>query len=199
MKHPRLHTSVRFLAVLGSAVVLSACTSPSAKAPIRQGALSTYHNLEQVDESTWRYVDRARLGSYDKFIVQPVKIVASTYQGRPISDEARRTASDYVREAVVKAISDRYPVVSSASVDTAEIVIYVTEAYKSGVQLGLTIEGEIRDSYSGVQVASVVKSELGERYLGEWWNDTSARQIMDTWATRLRQVLDETHTGRPAQ
>jgi hypothetical protein len=185
--------------LITSVALLSACTSPTAKAPVRTGSLTTYHNLEQVDESTWRYINRDRLGSYNKFIVQPVKIVAADYEGRPISEEARRAASEYMREAVVKAISDRYPVVTSASLDTAEVVIYITESYKSGVQLGLTVEGEIRDSYSGVQVASVVKSELGDRYLGQWWNDTSARQIMDEWAARIRQVLDEAHQTHSAR
>jgi hypothetical protein len=185
--------------VIVSVTLLSACTSPTAKAPIRKGSLTSYHNLEQLDESTWRYINRDRLGSYNRFIVQPVKIVATAYEDRPISEEARRATSEYMREAVVKAISDRYPVVTSASVDTAEIVIYITEAYKSGVQLGLTVEGEIRDSYSGVQVASVVKSELGDRYLGEWWNDTSARQIMDAWAARIREVLDQAHARTGSQ
>jgi hypothetical protein len=42
----------------------------------------------------------------------------------------------------------------------------------------------------------VVKSALGEAYLGEWWNKVSAREIMDGWAARLRQTVDEAHAGR---
>lgn len=183
-------SGISFSLLIGLAL-LSACSSPTSKAPIRQGALSTYHNLEQVDETTWRYLNRPRLATYQKFIVQPVKVLVRDLEGRTIRDESRRAASEYMRQAVEKALGDRYPLVTSASTDTAEIVITLSEAFKRGTHLGLSVEGEIRDSYSGVQVAAVVKSALGPSYVGEWWNQVSAKQVMDAWAAQLRKTLDE--------
>lgn len=177
-------------------LLLPGCSTPAPHAPVRAGTLSTYHNLEKVDDSTSRYVNTQRLASYNRFIVHPVKVVVTRFQGEAISDEARRAASDHFRQAVVHALADRYPVVTEASVDTAELRITVSDAYKEGIQLGLSVEGEILDSYSGVQVAAVVKSALGAAYAGEWWNKVSAREIMDAWAARLRQVLDEAHASR---
>jgi hypothetical protein len=92
--------------------------------------LTTYHNLEKVDASTSRYVNTQRLSSYNKFIVHPVKVVATALDGRPIEDESRRLASEHFRQAVVSALADRYPVVHEASADTAEIRITVSEAYR---------------------------------------------------------------------
>jgi len=106
----------------------------------------------------------------------------------------KQKVADYLREAVTKALSDRYPIVTSGGLDVAEIRVAVTEAYKTGNRLGLTVEGEINDSYSTFQAAAVMRTELGEAYLGDWWDGPSAKQIIDAWASRLREVIDIAHS-----
>jgi hypothetical protein len=46
---------------------------------------------------------------------------------------------------------------------------------------------------SAVQVVAVVRTELGKDYLGRWWDGHSARELMDAWAQRFRQGVDQAH------
>ena len=161
--------------------------------PVRTGFLSQYHHLTKVDATTSRYVDVARLASYNKFKISSVNVVLTAYNGQPVTAEQQKKIADYVRASITSALRDRYPVVESASTDTAEVRVAITEAYKSANRVGITVEGEIQDSYSGVQVAAVIRTDVGDIYLGDWWDKTSARAIVDGWSQRLRQVIDDAH------
>jgi len=161
--------------------------------PTRSGFLSRYHHLESVDGTTSRYVDAARLKSYNKFKIASVQVPLKTYNGKAVTLEQQKKIADYLRSSLTTALQSKYSVVETPSTDTAEIRIAVTEAYKSGNQLGITVEGEIQDSYSGVQVAAVVRTDLGAVYLGDWWDKTSAKEIVDGWSQRLVQAIDSAH------
>lgn len=162
-------------------------------APTRSGFLSHYQHMAKVDDTTWRYINTNRLAIYNKFQITAAKVMVAEYDGRPVSPEGQQKATDYLRAAVSKALSDRYPIVASGGADVAEIRVAITEAYKTGNRLGLTVEGEIIDSFSTVQVAAVMRTELGEIHVGDWWDGPSAKQIMDAWAARLRQAIDIAH------
>ena len=161
--------------------------------PAQSGFLSHYHHLTPVDATTSRYVDAPRLKSYNKFKISSVQVLVKNYNGQPLTDAQQIKMTDHIRASVTSALKDKYPVVEAPSTDTAEIRIAITDAYKSGTQLGISVEGEILDSYSGVQVAAVVRTDLGEMYLGNWWDKTSAREIVDGWSQRLRQAPDSAH------
>jgi hypothetical protein len=101
--------------------------------------------------------------------------------------------SDYLRESITKALSDAYPIVNSGGADVGELRVAITDAYKNGNRVGLTVEGEIFDSYSGYQGAAVMRAEPGEAYVGDWWDAPSVKQIIDKWSARLRQAIDVAH------
>jgi hypothetical protein len=173
-------------------LLLAGCASRTFT-PMQSGFLSRYHHMEKVDDTTWRYINTNRLAIYNKFQISEAKTMVTAYDGKPLSPAAQQKVADYLREAVTKALSDRYPIVTNGGVDVAEIRVAVTDAYKTGNRLSLTVEGEIMDSYSTFQAAAVMRNDLGEAHLGDWWDGPSAKQIMDAWATRLRQVIDIAH------
>lgn len=172
--------------------LLSGCAGHKA-APVQTGFLTQYHHLAPVDATTSRYVDAQRLGTYNKFKLASVKVLVKDYNGQPITAEQQKAMVDHIRASITSALQDKYPVVETSSTDTAEIRIAITDAYKSGDQLGISVEGEIQDSYSGVQVAAVVRTDLGNIYVGTWWDKTSAKEIVNGWSQRLRQAIDSAH------
>jgi hypothetical protein len=161
--------------------------------PTKSGFLSQYHHMTPVDATTSRYVDAPRLRVYNKFKISSVQVLVKNYNGQPLTAEQQNKMTDYIRASITSALQDKYPVVQSSSAETAEIRVAVTDAYKSGNQLGISVEGEIQDSYSAVQVAAVVRTDLGGIYIGDWWDKTSAREIVDGWSQRLRQTIDNAH------
>jgi len=161
--------------------------------PVKSGFLSQYHHMTPVDATTSRYVNAPRLASYNKFKITSAQVLVHSYNGRPITQEQQNRIADYIRASITKALQDKYPVVDASSADTAEIRVAITDAYKGGDQLGITVEGEIQDSYSAVQVAAVMRTDLGSIYLGDWWDKTSAREIVDGWSQRLRETVDAAH------
>jgi len=187
----RVTLSVAFLAATG--LMLAAGCASHTFAPRQSGFLSHYNHMEKVDDTTWRYVNTNRLAIYNKFQITAAKCMVTEYDGKPLSATAQQKVADYLRDSVTRALSDRYPIVTAGGVDVAEIRVAITDAYKTGTRLGLTVEGEINDSYSTFQAAAVMRTELGESYLGDWWDGPSAKQIVDAWAARLRQVIDIAH------
>jgi hypothetical protein len=179
------------LASAAGILAVSGCKTSTPSAPTQSGFLSHYHSLQQVEPNRWVYLNKDRLGSYNKFIVEPVKVLFTEYQGTPLTDEQRHKTSEYVRNTAINALRDRYPVVTAPSTDTAEIRIAVTDAFRQGGQFGLTIEAEIIDSYTAVQVGAVMRTALGQPYLGSWWDSESAKEIVGDLAKRLRQVIDD--------
>lgn len=175
-----------------SLILVAGCASHTF-APKQSGFLSHYHHMQRVDDTTQRYINTNRLASYNKFQITAAKCMVTEYDGKPLSLTAQQKVSDYLREAVTKALADRYPIVTSGGADVAEIRVAITDAYKTGNRLGLTVEGEINDSYSTFQAAAVMRTELGEPYLGDWWDGPSAKQIIDAWAARLRETIDIAH------
>jgi hypothetical protein len=110
--------------------------------------------------------------------------------------------------AIVSAISDRYSIVYRPGPGVARIRIAITDLKKSkivqniwpGSKLagtglgGASLEAELVDSRDGTQIGAVVESQLGERLSLDGlstWGD--AKAIMDGWAKRLRERLDEAH------
>ncbi len=184
---------VPIMAAAGLAV-LAGCSS-HARAPSKSGFLSHYHNMTKVDDTTWRYVNKNRLNLYTKFHISDVQVVAKEYNGEPLSDEAKDRIRSYLQDAVSKALVDKYPIVTTPGMDVGELRLALTDAYKTGTRVGLTVEGEIMDSLSTYQAAAVMRTELGESYVGSWWDAPSAKQIIDAWAARLRQAIDDARSS----
>ena len=179
------------LVPLAGLLALTACkTTPQMTS--RPDFLSTYDHLQKVDATTWRYVSPVLLGQCNKFMISPVKIVFTQYEGKPITTEQRQSSSEFVRQAFTRALSTRYAVVPEAGSDVAEIRIALTEAYATGGKLGLCAQMEILDN-SNTQVAAVVRTELSQYYVTKWEDQAAAREMVEAWAQRLLKVIDEAH------
>jgi hypothetical protein len=180
--------------ISGAAVLVLATgcgTTHKAEAPTQSGFLQTYRHLEKVDDSTYRYVNAERLPRYKRFHVFPVKVLATQFKDHPLTPEQTQKISEFVGKAIANALSDRYPIVTDPGADVGEIHVAITKAYKLGNQVGYSMEGEILDSYSNVQVAAVRRSEIGEARLGDWWEGPTFKGMIEAWAKRVRQALDQ--------
>lgn len=178
------------LCAAASLAVLSGCMHKP-NVPTQSGFLYSYASLVQVDPYTWRYINTNRLGIYKKFMVDPVKVKVTEFEGKKLTPEQLEKASKFVRDSVIKAISANYPVVDAPGVDVAEVRVAITSAYKKGLQVGFTLEGELLDSYTAFQAAGVVRSEIGDPYVGSWWDGPSFKHQVDEFSKRVGLMLGE--------
>lgn len=180
------------LAVTGLLLLAGCAGTP--QPPKRSGFLYNYSNLNKVDDTTWRYINTNRLALYSKFVIAPVKVTVTEFEGKPITTEQKDKAAAYIRESLTKAIESKgYKVVPSGYGDVAEVRTAITDIYKSGSQLGLTVEGSIVDNASAYQAAAVMKTELAPAQLGNWWDGERARSIIDSWSERMAEAIVMAH------
>lgn len=180
------------LAVTGLLLLAGCAGTP--QPPKRSGFLYNYSNLHKVDDTTWRYINTNRLALYSKFVIAPVKVTVTEFEGKPITAEQKDKAAAYIRESLTKAIESKgYKVVPSGYGDVAEVRTAITDIYKSGNQLGLTVEGSIVDNASAYQAAAVMKTELAPAQLGNWWDGERARSIIDSWSERMAEAIVMAH------
>ena len=185
------HIRYLWLAPLAGLLALTACkTTPQMTS--RPDFLSTYNHLEKVEPGLWRYVSQPLLANCNKFMISPVKVLFNEVEGKPITAEQRQRSADFVRQAIVTAISARYPVVSDPGPNVAEIRIALTEAYRTGGKVGLCVQGEILDN-SNTQVAAVVRTELSQLYVPNWEDKNTASEMVQAWAQRLLKAIDQAH------
>jgi hypothetical protein len=178
-----------FLIPVTGLLILTSCES-TPQMTNRPDFLSTYTHLQKVDATTYRYVSPPLLANCNKFIVSPVKVLFHDYNNYSISAEERQHAADFVRQAFINALSQKYPVVSDTGPDVAEVRVAITEAYRTGGKRGLCVQGEILDN-SNTQVAAVVRTELNEMYTQSWQDKPAARKMVEEWSQRLVKVIDE--------
>jgi hypothetical protein len=106
------------------------------------------------------------------------------------------------------AISDKYRIVTTPGPGIAKLRMAITDIKQSktvqnlmpitkmaGTGLGgASMEAELVDSQTGVQVAAVVETQSGNRLSFDGvskWGDAEA--VMKAWAKRFRKRLDEAH------
>ena len=185
------------------AVILSGGCKTSAPAP--SGFLSSYSNLQKVDNSNWRYVNASRLGGYQKFVVPPATVLVKEYWGSTFGADQQQAIGATFRQKIVSALSGHYEVVGTPGPNTAEIRVAITQAYRVGNALALGIEAEIVDSQSHQQVAAlrgirVGPAEMGFRlgyhnpdasgYMAAWWTWPSANELMGQWEDQIRNMIE---------
>jgi len=177
------------------------------------GFLSDYSQLQVVSDSSYRYADRALFGSYRSFIVDPVEIhfkegakaIETKSEGK-LTEQDIKDLANYLHAAIVKAILDAgCQVQYQPGLGVARVRVALTDIDETGALnilpqaslLGLGVggaamEAEFVDSKTGKQIAAVVESQKGSRIpfsnLGDWG---TAKGIMDGWAKRLKDRLDE--------
>lgn len=180
----------------------------SAKKSARVGFISDYSQLEPAGDTSMRYLAPGNaLAKYDAFIIDPVQIhFHAQAEGKDTERQDVESMAIYMRGALVDAVADKYKIVSNPGPRVARVRIALTDVKKSSPALnalpqskligmglgGAAMEGEIIDSQSGMQLAALIESRLGERLSLEGlskWGD--AKAVIDGWAKRLRERLDE--------
>lgn len=198
--------SIVFVIMVGFFLIItSGCAKTAAR---KTGFLSDYSRLEPSEDSL-RYINMKRLGNYSQFIVEPVVVyLHGVPQGKRPDRETQKELANYLHNAIVDAISDRYMIVSQPAPGVAKLRVAITDVEKSSAALnilpqtkmtglglgGASMEGEVLDSRSGEQIGAVIQSQKGKRLSMSGikkWGD--AKAVMDEWAKRFRERLDEAH------
>jgi hypothetical protein len=185
------------------------------------GFLKDYTKLKPIagmDDKATGYADsdaKKNLHKYIAMVIDPVEIyLASDADDAKMSDAARSAATEYFRAALVKAVSQAYPVVDEpgplvlrlqAAIVGVDFGGAVAAADNSDKEKGLSymvnigkvrVEMELLDSETGEQIAAFVDQEnLGNgAEIGsvnsreEKW--AAAREAFDGWAARVRNFLN---------
>jgi Protein of unknown function (DUF3313) len=202
MRYDRILMLVLFTTTL---LLSTGCSAQKSEAV---GFISDYSKLEPDGDNRMRYLapDHA-LAKYSSFIIDPVQVhFHAQAKGKETPSEDVESLAIYMRGALVDAIADKYKVVSRPGPGVARVRIALTDIKKSSPALnvipasklagsglgGAAMEGEIVDSQTGTQLAALIESRLGERLslegLSEWGD---AKAVIDGWAQRLRERLDE--------
>jgi len=193
--------------------LIVACVASSgcaARRAARTGFLSDYSNLEPQSEVSYRYIAAGRLEAYSEFIIDPVTVHfhRRSEAKKKVSEEDLTDLKNYMHAALVRAIEDRYEVVYRPGPGVARVRVALTDIKKAQILLnihpaskimgaglgGASLEAELVDSQTNEQIAALVESQLGNRLSLDGlstWGD--AKAVMDDWAGRFRQRLDEAH------
>jgi hypothetical protein len=174
--------------------LLVGCATRTAREPVKSTFLTRYDQLQKVDDTTWRYVDAAHLRRCHMIKILPVQVLVKSLNGKPVAESEEKMAAEYVVMALVKALSDSYPIMSRPGPGVGEVRLALTDADIRGTQLGLTLEGEVLDPSSKAQVAALKKSEISGRHDRNWSYRLTFRQMVNAWAADFRRALDEVHS-----
>ena len=192
------------------------CTGCSSSPPAQTGFLGDYSRLEPDGSTRLVYVDKAALGKYETFIIDPIKVhfhdesnAAKVKAQGKLKQEDVDDLKNYMHEALEQAIRDGgYKIVYRPAPEVARIRLALTDIKKStpalnviphtkmtGLGLGsAAMEGEIIDSQTRVQLAAVVQGQQGSRvsFAGvKTWGDVKA--VIDQWAMNFVKKLDTAH------
>lgn len=176
------------------------------------GFLSDYSRLRQLSSTSFRYAAAPEmLGEYSKFIIDPVQVRFYSGNGTEntnVSQQDLTKLQNYMRQAMVDAISQRYQIVYQSGYRVGRIRVALTDLKKTKaflktapdtgtVEAGLgsvSMEAEIIDSQTGKQMRAFVETQAGNRFSFEGlsrWGDVKA--VIDRWAKELRRRIDEAH------
>jgi hypothetical protein len=194
-----------FLICLAMLVGLTACGGQSTGG---NGFLSDYSKLEKNPryEGSRIYANPATpLKNYSRFIVNPVQVRLSSLGAQRHSDPGKlQEISQYAHQQFVSALqSGGYEVVTSPGPGTLILRSALTEvapselsskSYLMNISLGgASIEAEFVDALSGAIVVAVTESQRGKK-ISTGSNDyENAKNVIDRWAARLVQRLNEEH------
>jgi hypothetical protein len=201
--------------VIPAALMLAAATSLlggcGASMQPHTGFLGDYSKLEVRSATSHRYIAPGNpLRNYHRFMIDPITV----YHNGDIPELTPSQVTqlkNYLHEALTKAISDRYPVVHAPGPGVARLRAAITDIKRStwwmsihpGTKLtgagtgSAALEAELVDSVSGRQLAALVESQKGNQFELDTFSELDdVRDVMDDWAKRFRQRLDDAHANR---
>jgi hypothetical protein len=199
------HVKPAFLICLALLVGLTACGGQSTS---RNGFLSDYSKLKENSRYAGSRIyanPAAPLKNYSRFIVNPVQVRLSSIGAHRSSDpEKLQEISQYAHKQFVTALQNGgYEVVTSPGPGTLILRSALTEvapselkprAYLLNISLGgASIEAEFVDALSGEVVVAVMESQRGKKITTGSNDYENAKNVIDRWAARLVQRLDEEH------
>jgi hypothetical protein len=186
------------------------------------GFLKDYDSLKpnphlEGDALTFAAADaKQNLRSYFAIIVDPVEVyIATDADASRISETSRVALTDYFQHALIRAVSDAFPVVDSpgpltlrlrtalVGVDVGRQVAGDTP-FERTLNIGkVGVEIELVDSKTGQRIAAMVDraslgagAEVGDRDFSRIEKFAAAREALDEWASRVRTFLDSEHELR---
>jgi hypothetical protein len=190
---------LQILITTGLMAVLCGCgSSPPSTKLSKTGFLSNYSGLRPISETSYRYVNlKYNLGNYAKFIIDPVEVIFDEQTKEKVKswDDIEKLRS-YMRRTVVDTLEPRYTaVITRPGPGVARISIALTNVEKSApLKLGsVSMEMELLDTQTGEQIAALIESQKkGVPFYGyDPWS--GAKAIMDDWAKRFYNRLEEAH------
>lgn len=182
-----------------------------ASAAQRTGFLGDYSKLERRSDTSHRYIAPGnRLGSYHSFIIEPI-IVFHHGDLSKMSQSEVSELTNYLEDAIMEAISDKYGVVRHPGPGVARLRMALTDVKRSTWWMNLhpgtklsgagagsaALEAEITDPVTGEQIAALVESQKGNQFELDMFSEfDDVKDVMDDWAKRFRMRLDEAHKNR---
>ena len=172
------------------------------------GFLSDYSKLQKNPryEGSRIYSNpEASLESYSRFIVNPVQVRLSSLGTHRNADSKKlQEISQYAHEQFVTALQNSgYPVVTDPGPGTLILRSALTEVAPSALKTrsflmnislgGASIEAEFVDALTGEIVVAVMESQRGKITAAGSNEYENAKNVIDRWAARLVQRLDEEH------
>jgi hypothetical protein len=194
-----------FLICLAILIGLTACGGQSIS---RNGFLSDYSKLEKNPRYAGSRIyanPAAPLKNYSRFIVNPVQVRLSSIGTQRHSDPSKlQEISQYAHQQFVTALQKGgYEVVTSSGPGTLILRSALTEVAPSELKRrsflmnislgGASIEAEFVDALSGEVVVAVMESQRGKKITTGSNDYENAKNVIDRWAVRLVQRLDEEH------
>ncbi len=193
--------------IMLSILLITSCGC-AAKKVETTGFLSDYSKLEVKSDISMRYLNLEKAKNYKSFIIEPVQAHFHTRSesDKKIGKETLLELTQYMYDAIVKALGDEYRIETIPAPGVARIRIAITDLKKSKPALnvlpqtklaglglgGASLEAEILDSRTNEQIAALVESQTGSRLslagMSEWGD---AKEIMNGWAKKFRERLDE--------
>lgn len=197
-----IRTIASILAAVAVATCLCGCQTQQ---PTATGFLTDYSRLRFQSGDTLEYVSRD-INNYSGFLIEPVVIYFhQDAKGKFADWEDLKQLKSYMHSVFVDALGENYSVVSYPGPRVARVRMAITDIRKTdpwpvglytmrfagGGVGGATMEAEVLDSMTGVQLAAIVQNNSARGLSppgGNEWSDTQA--VMDAWAKRFRWTLD---------
>ncbi len=180
-------------------IALLACRSQPWVEP--SGYLGSYEDfeLDPASEALRYVVPDLDLSPYHRVIIDPVDVVLDPEAaGRPVNPAELAALADYLRQALIVAVRDAYPVVEEPGPDVLRLRVAITGTHLFVGEVA--IEAELLDSESGRRLIAVVDRKAGGKRLkggNTSWGHVA--KAFREWAVAFRVRLDTEHARARAR